>query len=111
MFPFYTRGLRRAFPGHGNEHVLVGHFEQKGPGQGKGPSASLGEKPLLPSWVMVVAEAVGARLGLVLRVLTLQVHAAAPLLVSTKMGSVPWPISISFGQNIYFYLCLPTQAI
>lgn len=43
MFTFYTPGLRRAFPRHGNEHVLAGHFEQKGPGQGKGPSALPGE--------------------------------------------------------------------
>lgn len=63
----------------------------------KVPSASPGEKPLLPSWVMAVAEAVGTRLGLVLGVSTLQVRAAAALLVSGEMGSVPWPISISFG--------------
>lgn len=55
MLTFYTRGLRRAFPRHGSEHVLAGHFEQKGPWQGKGHSASPGEKPLLPSWAMVVA--------------------------------------------------------
>ena len=111
VFTFYTRGLRRAFPGHGNEHVLAGQFEQKGPGQGNVPSASSGEKPLLLSWAMVVAEAVGGRHGLVLRVLTLQAHAAAALLVSREMGSVPCPISIPFGQNLFFYLFLPTQAI
>lgn len=98
MFTFYIRALKRAFPEHGNEHVLAGRFEQKGPGQGKGPSASPGEKPFLPSWATVVAEAVGARQGLIHRVSTLQAYAAAALLLSREMGSVPRPISVPFGK-------------
>lgn len=109
MFTFYVRALRRVFPGDGNEHVLAGHFEQKGPGQGKGPLASPGEKPFLPLWAMVVAEAVGARQGLVHRVSTLQAYAAAALLLSREMGSVPWPISVPLGKT-YFLPFSPHQS-
>lgn len=32
--------LRKTFPGHGNEHVLAGYFEQKGARQGDSASGT-----------------------------------------------------------------------
>lgn len=106
---FTLRTLRRAVPRRGNGHVSAGQFEQEHPGQGQGSAASPGEKPLHLSWAMVVAEAAGARHGLVFKISTLQARAAAG--VSREMGFV-WHSPFLFGKNLpFFNPFLPTKAI